>query len=271
MRTRASSGCEGDMGIATVRRPALVAGAGVLMSAAVVGVYAALAAGMADPPRQVQPVGGAVPSSWALAVGTAVVWMLAGSGFVAGRFLLQPWSARRWVVGAALGWVVLLGGQAIGLIVGGRWPTPWWLSPTAVVVWGLVAAVGGYWAAGPDPDLPVASGGPGPAAPRIRLRPGERAVWTKSVVCHRRLGQAVGWVAMVAVLSWVNGHLPVVYLAPSALVLALLLGQAWARVRVDARGGRVEQPLVRRTLVGVDLAHVTEAAAELVAPRTLPR
>jgi hypothetical protein len=40
---------------------------------------------------------------------------------------------------------------------------------------------------------------------------------------------------------------------------------------VDARGVRVEQPLVRRTLVGVDLAHVTEAAAELVAPRTLPR
>jgi hypothetical protein len=251
-----------------LRRAGLVVASGLLASAAVLGAYAALADRLSDPAPGTD---GAPLSSWALVIGMPVTWILVGAGVVAGRFLAAPWSARRWVVGAAVGWVLLLGGQVGGLIAGALGPVPWWLSPGAVVAWALVAAVAGWWAAGPDPDLPAAVGGPGPAAPRIRLRPGERAVWTRAVVCPRRVGQAVGWAGAVAVLCWVNGHLPVAYLAPSALVLALLLGQAWARVRVDARGVRVEQPLVRRTLVGVDLAHVTEAAAEVVGPRALPR
>lgn len=251
------------MRIGTVRRVWLVAGAGLVTSAAVVGGYAASADRLAARP--------AVGSSWGLVIGMPVVWIVLGCGVAAVRFLVHPWTARRWAVAAALGWALFLALQ-VGVLIGGDLvPVPvWWLSPPAVVVGALAGGAVGWWAAGPDPALPVAAVGPGPAAVRMRLLPDERAVWTRSVVCRRRLWQAGGWTAAVVLLTWVNGHLPAVYLVPSVVVLVVLVAQGWARVRVDGHGVRVEQPLLRRTLVGVDLAHVTGAAAEVVGPRSLP-
>jgi hypothetical protein len=242
----------------------LLAGPGPVIGAAV----------LADRlPDRAITLGGGGSAAWELAIGIPSVVVLALSAGVATYLLRRPRLVRRSAIGVALGGVVLVGGQVAALLVDNLdpEPLPGWASPPAVLAAAVLVGALARWAAGTDPGLPAATAGPGPAAPRMPMRAGERAVWIRSVLCVRRLWHAAGWVGLAALTFMVNGNLPVVYLAPFALVFAIQVAQVWARVRVDRRGVWVEQPLLRRTLVGVDLANVQEAVAEVAEPWSLPR
>jgi hypothetical protein len=250
------------------QRAGLVVAAGLLCGAAPGVVCAVLADRL--PGGMLVAGGAAAPRPWPLVIAVPALIILACCAVVAGYLLWHPRAGRRWMVSATWAWPSLLAAQGVEVVARNIGPTPWWLSPPAQVTAALVAGAAGWWAAGSDADLPVVVGGPRPAAPRMSMRAGERAVWIRSVVCARRLWQAAGWTAW-SVLGWfLNGHLHEAYAVPLAVVPVLLIGQAWARVRVDGRGVWVEQPWLRRTLVGVDLAHVREATAEVVGVPPLP-
>ncbi|MBW0104561.1 hypothetical protein [Pseudonocardia sp. KRD291] len=132
----------------------------------------------------------------------------------------------------------------------------------------LVYAVG-HLAAGPDARRP-ATGVPPPGAARILLAASERVVWTRTVVSRRGLvGVAILLAAAaVQVVVWINdGALTVAAMLLAAAIWSLL--SAYARVRVDGSGVRVEQPLLRRALVTAPMEEIRVARAVPLDPTRL--
>lgn len=251
------------------RRAVLVAATGLTCAAVPLIGFAALADRL---PARAVTIG--ATAHWELVFGPITLVVLVWGAGAAAYLLRSPRAALRWAVGAVCGAMVLLSGQLVAIVVSNLVPASpsWWAHP-AVLAAGLAVGLLGWWAAGPGPELPPVTAGPGPSAPRMPMRSAERAVWIRSVLCARRLWQAAGWVVFAALTGLINGHLPAVHLIPQVVVavtVVVLAVQAWARVRVDGRGVWVEQPLLRRRLVGVDLAHVREATAEVVGARPLP-
>lgn len=254
-----------------VRRSVLAAVPPVLALVVIAGGYSLLADRL--PPRALHTGGYLDSTTWSQALTVRGMWVV-GFAVVAVAMLIGSrrlaTSSLRWAV--PMTWVssVFSAGSAVALFlthlaVPPPSPDPWWtatgVAAPALVVVGLL----GWWAAGPEPALPAADGGPGPDAPRMPLRAGERAVWVRSVVARPALALAAVWVVL-AVTS--RSSLLAVLFAVAALLAA---AQAWARVRVDARGVVVEQPLLRRPLVGVETAHVREAGVVAVEELGLPR
>ena len=249
-------------------RAGLVLAAGLVGAAAPVIGYGLLADRL--PGGTLVAGGAAPPRPWPVVLGGPALIMLAWCAVSAACLLAQPRRGRRWVVTAGWAWMALLAGQGLEVVARNAAPAPWWLSPPVQAAAALVVGALGWRAAGADAGLPLVVGRPGPDAPRMPMRPGERAVWIRTLLCVPRLWQAVGWAAL-SVFGWfLNGHLHPVYAVPFAVTVVLLAGQVWARVRVDGRGVWVQQPWLRRTLVGVDLAHVREATVGVAEPGSPP-
>lgn len=202
--------------------------------------------------------------SWTAIAAWPAVWMtlLAAATVFAMLRRFAPhrqavWPALTWPIGAlVLGWVASTILRNLDRVVPA--PLPWWAgSPWAEIGLVLVAAAA-WWAAGPAPQPPEAHSGPGPDAPRLDVAAHERAVWTRSVFSRGVLGVGT-LMALVTALTWSDegvGRLVSLWLV---LLTASTLVAAWAQVRVADGRVTVRQPLLRRTLTGVELRHVVEA------------
>ncbi|MET0191293.1 MAG: hypothetical protein ABW212_20005 [Pseudonocardia sediminis] len=215
--------------------------------------------------------------SWTRVVVLPLVWQVLAIGFVLAMVLRRNAPAGSGRSAVALGW----GAAAFSLLFELSTVTrnldltgpparsdQWWGGSTAMFVLAVLAGALGWLVAGRDPVRPATSGRPGPHAPRMSLATGERVLWTRSVVARPALVIAGLWLVLAAVEWWAIGTLA----APALfVVLAVVTAvQAWARVRVDAHGVRVEQPLLRRTLTAAPLDEVVEATGRTVGPEHLP-
>lgn len=144
----------------------------------------------------------------------------------------------------------------------------WWWAVSFLPALAIAYAVG-HVAAGPDARHP-ATDVPPPGAARIPLASSERVVWTRTVVSLRAL-VGVGTLLAVAALQIVvqpnNGAPTVAALTLAAALWSLL--SAFARVRVDDAGVRVEQPLLRRALTTAPMEEVRLARAVPLDPAKL--
>lgn len=195
-------------------------------------------------------------------------WLLVGIGAVAWwlyQHRLAPVGVR-WPV--ALTWAA--GAMSVLRSTAMVVASPWWAGPVWTVLVGFAAAVLGWFLAGADPALPVATAPPEPDKPRLSLSPRTRAMWCRHVRSDRGLAVAVvlAGLGLAGVLTAAD---TLGIAATLALVLALFLAaQSWASVRVDGRGVTVTQPLLGRALIAVEHANVQHATS-LPQPAELPR
>lgn len=185
--------------------------------------------------------------------------------------------------------------------VGGRWPAPftwaaasvvcihavslvvsqldrgsappaalaWWATPPATAAVAIAAAGVGWALAGRDVAPADTRARPDPAAPRLDLGPHERAMWCRTVASRRTFAEpALLVVASAVALVSAGPGVVVVLFAGAAVGLAL---HAWVRVRVDAHGVTVSQPLLRRALVALPYRQIVQASADDHLPVGFPR
>jgi hypothetical protein len=196
-------------------------------------------------------------------VGAAVA--LAGAGLAT----MAP-GLRRWLVAI---------GAGLGTIGGGVWlmtavlaldapeahqaAAPTWQVLALTVAIGVTPALA-YGVCPPPPPHPAATGRPAPQAPRVDLRPGERAVYTEVAYPGR-----VAWL-LVALLTataaalavWTSWWAAAPLLLTGALTLALLT----IRLTVDVRGVRAGFGPWGWPRVRVPLQEINEAQVTAVRP-----
>jgi hypothetical protein len=143
-----------------------------------------------------------------------------------------------------------------------RWPDT--AVTTAVSV---AAAVMGWVLAGREPSLPDARSGPQPSAPRLDLRPPQRAMWCRTVTSPHTAVTA-GAMAVAAVVGMSISGLGVVAVLVAAAAAGFGL-QASVLVRVSEQAVTVTQPLLGRALITLPYRHIEEAYVEQ-SPSGLP-
>jgi hypothetical protein len=259
----------------TYRRATVTLVPPVVAVAIVVGVFAALAHRLPD---QAYGTGGFGDSmSWSRVIGLNIAWSVGavvwGVAWLYARRRIP--TAQRWI--GVSTWVasVLIVGYVLQFVLRNMdlagppaRPEPAWTSPLVVVPVLAVVALVAWWAMGPDPEQPDAATGPRPAAPRLELAGGERALFARSVFSSRSLAWVLFW-AVLAVVQFATGTS---YLVAGFSVFAAVAAawQSWVRVRVDEQGVRVVQPLLGRVLIGVEIRHVVEATAGTLDPHAMP-
>lgn len=184
-----------------------------------------------------------VTSAW-LAVGTAAVTL---------------WLYRRRAAPVGTRWAApLTWATACGVIVHTVVPG---VAPVLDALGAVVAATAGWLLAGPGPDLPVAS----PGSPLAD--PGHRTVWCRSVRSRRGLAAAALLVLLAGAAVLGNAIVVSAVGVIAAVVTAL---HTTVTIRVDPLGLRVNQVLLRRTLLAVPYDRMVRADAETT-PAGLPR
>lgn len=217
-------------------------------------------------------------SSWTLVGSLLAMWILAMLAI--GTFQLlwftDPASRQRSTVALMWGGSTLCGGWAAAVVLanldvgaGPARPGPWWSATPWWLVLVLAAGALGWLASGPDPAPPLATTPPGPDAPRMPLADGERVLWTRSLVSRPALGLAVLWLAGAAYMGWADVGPGLLTAVLYGGVAVLAVTRSWARVRVDSAGVHVEQPLLRRALVGAGIDEIVEASPRTVRPERL--
>ncbi|MEJ8280123.1 hypothetical protein [Pseudonocardia spirodelae] len=124
----------------------------------------------------------------------------------------------------------------------------------------------GYLLAGPDASNPPAPAARPPHdAVRTPLAPGERYLWSRTVLSRPTLAVAALLLVAAALqlLSGAGSGVVVALVAVAVLTTAL---SAFARVRVDGDGVHVRQALLGRTLTDAPLDEVRSARAEQLDP-----
>ncbi|MEU8177101.1 hypothetical protein AB0C14_29860 [Microbispora hainanensis] len=152
---------------------------------------------------------------------------------------------QRWVTASSLALGVSKGasnGFAVAALIDAEGPVPRqaWATPAEIALT-LLAAVAGWWLAGPPPPRPTATGTPPPGLPMLSLAPGQRAVYAVSTWHRAPLLQG----AMFLALAWFWAP----YFSPfwqqptmAAFLGVFLVLQARTRLRVDSRGVEVSLP-----------------------------
>jgi hypothetical protein len=133
-------------------------------------------------------------------------------------------------------------GFAVAALIDAEGPVPRqpWATPAEIALT-LLAAVLGWWLAGPQPPAPPAAGTPPEDVPVLPLTSGQRAVYAVST--SQRMPLLQGALCLVVAWFWAS-HLSVPW---QPATLAALLGvflvlQARTRLRVDDRGVEVSLP-----------------------------
>ncbi len=116
-------------------------------------------------------------------------------------------------------------------------PRQAWATPAEIAL-PLLAAVAGWWLAGPPPSVPRAVGTPPPGVPMLSLAPNQRAVYAVSTWQRAPLLQGAAFLALA--WFWAPDFSPFWQQPTMAALLGVfLILQARTRLRVDGRGVEV--------------------------------
>jgi hypothetical protein len=212
----------------------------------------------------VSPGREAVP--WTVLATVTAGWLVAGTATLCWwlyRHRLSPVGVRwpapfTWAGGAAV--ALRSVAVVIGNLDGARAiRPPWWAGPAATAVIAVAAAGLGWILAGRDPVPADASTGPAPDAPRLDLRPQQRAMWYRSVSSRHAFGIA-GLLAVAAAVGLSTEGLGAVGALAAAAAAGVAL-QASVRVRVDRQAVTVTQPLLGRALITLPYRQIQQAYA----------
>jgi hypothetical protein len=152
---------------------------------------------------------------------------------------------QRWVTASSLSMGVSIAasnGFAVAALIDAEHPVPRqaWATPAEIALT-LLAAVAGWWLAGPLPSVPRAAGTPPPGVPMLALTPDQRAVYAVSTWHRAPLLQGAAFLALA--WFWAPGFSPFWQQPTMAALLGVFLVlQARTRLRVDGRGVEVSLP-----------------------------